>query len=75
MHPYGRPDRDQGVVAYETGDDFIRLLFVDGSVYLYNAQQPGAKHVDEMKELAERGEGLTTYVNRFVRKAYAARER
>jgi hypothetical protein len=75
MQPYGRSDRDQGVVAYQAGDDFIRLLFVDGSVYLYNAEKPGAKHVSEMKELAVRGEGLTTYVNRMVRTAYALRER
>jgi hypothetical protein len=63
------------VVAYEAGSDFIRLLFVDGSVYRYDAERPGARQVEEMKALAARGEGLTTYVSRFVRKAYAARER
>ena len=33
MKPYGVPGRDQGVAAYETGDDFIRLRFVDDLPY------------------------------------------
>jgi hypothetical protein len=75
MRPYGRPDQDQGVVAYDLGADFIRIEFVDGSIYRYDASRPGVEHVDRMKALAEAGRGLTTYINQHVRENYARRER
>jgi hypothetical protein len=74
MKQYGTPGRDTGIAAYEVGEDFIRLQFVDGSVYLYTGARPGREHVEQMKKLAAAGEGLTTYVNQHVRKAYASRD-
>lgn len=71
MKQYGIAHDDQGVAAYEIGDDFIRIQFVDGSVYVYDAVRPGRYHVEQMKILAEAGKGLTTYINRHVGKAYA----
>lgn len=75
MQPYGQPGRSQGVVGYEIGETFIRLEFGDGSIYRYDADNPGASDIEQMKALAARGEGLTTYVNKHVRKRYAKRER
>jgi hypothetical protein len=75
MQPYGRPGQAQGVTAYDSGPDFIRIEFVDGSLYRYDASRPGWAHVAKMKMLAERGEGLTTYINRHVRDNYAEHER
>ncbi|MGH7508929.1 MAG: hypothetical protein ACREMZ_05620 [Gemmatimonadales bacterium] len=75
MERYDAIGRDTGIVAYEVGNDFIRVQFVDGSVYLYDAIRPGMNHVERMKELAVAGQGLTTYINQHVRKAYARRER
>jgi hypothetical protein len=74
MERYGS-GRDTGVVAFEAGPDFIRLEFTDGRVYTYDATAPGADHVEEMKALALRGRGLTTYINQHVRGNYARRDR
>ena len=58
MQRYSDIDRDSGVIAFETGNDFIRVKFHDGGVYLYTHQRPGARHVEAMKQLAIRGDGL-----------------
>ncbi|WP_419803896.1 hypothetical protein [Terriglobus sp.] len=65
--------RDTGVRAYALLPEAIALKFSDGSVYLYDAVAPGRVHVRAMQRLAERGSGLTTYVNQFVRERYAGR--
>ena len=61
---------NHGVVAYEFRSNGIVLQFRDGSLYLYDDDVPGPRHVDEMKIRAEAGAGLTTYVNRHVRENY-----
>lgn len=75
MKRYGTAGRDTGITAYEILDNSIRVQFVDGSIYVYDAVSPGVNHVERMKALAVAGEGLTTYINQHVRKAYARRER
>jgi hypothetical protein len=62
--------QNSGVAEYEFGKDSIILKFKDGSTYLYTARRPGKAHVDEMKNLAIAGEGLTTYVNKYIRDNY-----
>jgi hypothetical protein len=59
------------VVAYELGAGFIRIRFVNGEVYEYTDATTGREHVQNMQELARAGEGLATYVSRFVHDAYA----
>ena len=64
------PDKhgNSGVVAYESGKDFIRLLFRDrADVYTYSNRSAGKTNVDRMKELARQGEGLSAFVSRNVR--------
>ena len=75
MKRYSDIDRDSGVVAYETGDDFIRVQFHDGAKYLYTYGSAGSHHIEQMKILASRGDGLNAYINHKVRKAYERRER
>ena len=60
-----------GVAAYAWGPGWIDLRFHHGGAYRYNHKRPGAVHVLEMQRLADRGEGLNTYVNRYVRGDYA----
>jgi predicted transcriptional regulator len=69
MRPY-KASHNTGVTAYETSADSITLKFRDGSTYLYTNKSAGAGAIAEMKKLAERGEGLTTYVNQHVRDHY-----
>jgi hypothetical protein len=40
-------------------------------VYEYTDATTGREHVQNMQELARAGEGLATYVSRFVHDAYA----
>lgn len=75
MQRYGDIDRDSGVTAFELGADFIRVRFHDGGVYLYTVTRPGRHHVERMKSLALRGDGLNAYINEHVRDAYARKER
>ena len=69
-----KPSRNSGIAAYEVGDDFIRIQFTSGSIYLYTYDSADEADIEEMKELAKDGEGLTRFINDF-RPGYARRER
>jgi hypothetical protein len=70
MQPYRTTNHDTGVIAYETGKDSISIKFRDGSVYVYTHESAGEPAIREMKILAKKGEGLTTYINQHVRDHY-----
>ena len=75
MQRYLNRSGDSGVVAYELGPASIAVRFVDGSVYVYDAKQPGAAEVDEMKRLAQAGRGLSGYIGQIVQKKFAKKLR
>jgi len=75
MPTYANRGGDSGVVSYETTPDSITVVFRDGSEYLYDSGAPGSADVEQMKSLAEAGEGLNEYINRHVRKNYARKLR
>jgi hypothetical protein len=75
MKRYGNLSGNSGVTAYEIGGDFIEVRFVDGAVYVYTYASAGRRHVEAMKRLARAGAGLSTYISRHIRAAYAARLR
>lgn len=75
MQHYKDIDNDSGVTGYEYGDDYIRVQFDSGAVYLYSYQSAGAQNIERMKVLADTGEGLNSFINKTVRKLYARRER
>jgi hypothetical protein len=60
-----------GILAFEILDKAIILQFKGGDCYLYDYFKPGEEHVEQMKMLARRGKGLTTYVNQHVRANYS----
>jgi len=64
-----------GVAAYEIGDDYIKVRFLDGSIYLYNHQSTGRDDIEHMKKLAQNGQGLNSFITRVVKKRYAAKIR
>jgi len=74
METYNDVNGDSGVAGYESGDDYIRVRFKNGSIYLYTYAQPGQNHVEHMITLAVAGDGLNSYINRNVRKSYETRE-
>ena len=73
MQRYINSRGNSGVTAYETGADYIKIRFVDGSVYLYNYDSAGKHNIDQMKKLAKKGNGLTTFINTTVKYDYAKR--
>jgi hypothetical protein len=71
MQRYKERTADSGVLSYKTGPDWFIAQFKDGSAYLYTYRSSGARSIEAMKKLAAAGNGLTTYINKYVRKAYA----
>ncbi|MCL4488353.1 MAG: hypothetical protein M1570_09525 [Chloroflexi bacterium] len=75
MERYQNLGGDSGVAGYEIGPDYIRVEFSDGSIYLYTCMSAGDQNIEHMKQLARNGQGLNSFINAAVRKAYARRER
>lgn len=74
MQNYRNLHGNSGVRAYEFGDDYIRVQFTSGSVYLYTVESAGEESIEEMKKLAEAGEGLNRYIIQHVAQSFARRE-
>jgi hypothetical protein len=75
MKRYKNLNGNSGVVAYKAGATSITVQFEDGAVYLYTYASAGRIAIERMKVLAATGKGLSTYIARYVRNAYAARLR
>ena len=73
MKKYKNLRGNSSVLSYESGVDFIHVVFCKGSYrnYLYNSIVPGTNHVDRMKVLAEQGYGLGSYISTTVKSRYA----
>lgn len=74
MEKYQDINGDSGVDAYEIGDSFIRVRFKDAAVYLYTNDSAGADNIQQMKTLAQNGDGLNAFINKHVKKGYARKE-
>jgi len=73
MTPYANRSGSSGIRAYEIRDTSIVVEFRHGGKYVYNYEMPGREEVEEMKRLADLGAGLATYINKTVRKRFAAK--
>jgi hypothetical protein len=73
METYKNLGENSSVVAYESGSDYIKVKFNDSSMYLYNYQSTGVQNIETMKNLAEAGRGLSSFINTNVRKNYASK--
>ncbi|MCL2311779.1 MAG: hypothetical protein FWC41_04725 [Firmicutes bacterium] len=71
MEKYSNIGRDSGVSAYEIGTDYIKVKFSGtGRTYTYSYRKAGDHHVENMKKLAQSGNGLNSYINRNVKHLY-----
>jgi hypothetical protein len=50
------------------------VKFKHGGTYQYDYASTGQFHVERMKVLAASGEGLATFISKFVKANYARRE-
>lgn len=75
MQRYRNVQGDSAVAAYETRPDSIRVKFRHGGTYEYDYASTGEFLVERMKLLAASGEGLATFISKFVKANYARREK
>jgi hypothetical protein len=75
MTPYGGHAKRHGVLAYEIGPESIDVEFTSGWIYRFSYEKPGALRVERMKELAESGRGLSTFISKHVKNRYEWRRR
>lgn len=66
MKSYENVSGTSAIVAFEIGDDSIKVKFVDGSIYLFTYRSAGSANVEQMKKYATFGHGLQGFINRFV---------
>jgi hypothetical protein len=71
MERYSNIGRNSGVSAYEIGTDYIQVKSSGtGRTYTYSYRKAGSSHVENMKNLARSGNGLNSYINKYVKNLY-----
>jgi hypothetical protein len=75
MQQYGEHIKKRGVRAFEIGPDSIDVEFSSGWIYHFSYQKPGPLRVERMKQLAESGHGLSTFISKHVKNRFASRRR
>ena len=75
MHQYGGNSKKHGVRAYEIHTDAIDVEFSSGWIYHFSYQKPGQPRVEKMKQLAESGHGLSTFISKHVKNRFESRRR
>jgi hypothetical protein len=75
MPAYKDVDGDSGEIRYDYGPDWIEVEFERGSTrrYRYTYSSAGSAHIEEMKRLADAGEGLNAYLTKDVARLYASK--
>ena len=72
MNQYGGKKK-HGVQGYEIGPESIDVEFSSGWIYHFSYQKPGAARVERMKQLAESGHGLSTFISKHVKNRFESR--
>ena len=75
MTPYRGNPKKHGVLAYEIQAEAIDIEFTSGWIYRFSYEKPGALRVERMKELAESGQGLSTFISKHVKNRFESRRR
>lgn len=71
MKMYHNNGGNSNVKCYEIGDDYIDVVFYGtAKTYRYSYASAGRHHVEQMKKLAEQGEGLNSYIMKYARFSY-----
>lgn len=62
---------DSGIDSYNVGLDRIIITFNTGASYEYTYHSAGVDHIENMKSLAKQGQGLNSYIYKYVKKRYS----
>ncbi len=73
MKPYKNLGGNSSIVAYDYDTTAIYVQFKSGAVYKYPAEKVGEANFQRMKQLADVGQGLCSFIHRNaqVRNGYA----
>lgn len=63
MKPYHNPESGIEAFDYSNGNDWIHVRYKGGKTYEYRSPPLASHHIAKMKELAESGDELNTYIN------------
>ena len=64
MQAYKNISLNSGVTAFEIGNDYIKVKFKDGPIYIYTYTSAGKENIEQMKEAALKGIGLSTFISK-----------
>ncbi|MDR3048819.1 MAG: hypothetical protein LBV16_03130 [Elusimicrobiota bacterium] len=71
MKQYLNLNGKSGIEAYEIGDTYVAIKFKKtNKIYTYSYHLAKKHNVDNMKNLAEKGQGLNSYIMKNVRNLY-----
>jgi hypothetical protein len=70
MERYKNRSGESGVVAFEIGRGSITVEFVGGETYVYTDKSAGADNIAQMKQLAQDGAGLSTFISQHTHDRY-----
>jgi len=73
MNIYRNASGKSGIKCYETGSDFIKVQFKGGSIYTYTYSSAGVTNIERMKQLAENGSGLHSFIINFVKDSWQSK--
>ena len=62
------------VIGYEYGEEYIRVQFSNGDIYLYTYMSAGKRYIESMKSLADCGDGLSSFIKKYVMNLYERKE-
>jgi len=75
MEKYKNLGGNSSVATYEIAKDSMKIGFTSHSVYLYTNQSAGSENIRKMKTLAEAGKGLSTFIDKNVKKRFSRKVR
>ena len=75
MERYANNGGNSNVAAYEIDRSSIKVQFRDGSIYLYTNESTGTDNLERLKQLAQAGQGLNSFIGKVIRKGYASKLR
>lgn len=71
MERYQNLSGNSSITYFEINDTSITIWFKGATkTYTYSYSKAGRLHVEQMKELAFNGSGLSAYITRHVKKLY-----
>jgi hypothetical protein len=66
MQKYANLGGNSNIISYKVGSDYIVVEFMSGSdrIYTYTYASAGTEAIEQMKQLADSGVGLNSFIGR-----------